>query len=703
MTKQVHSRMSLLLVAVLSASLAFFGCSDKSTLDTDSGNGTTQLTISASPTSVETNETSVVEATVSNSGTGVSGQVIQFSVTPSTAGAVSPEYDTTGTDGIAATVFTASQAGAVVVGAQVVGTAMSTTVGLSVSETTVEGASGNVNVSATRSLLLANGQDTSHVTIVVTDELGQAAPEGTLVKIAAGEKFVDVDGNGYWSEGVDTLVYDVNGNEDWDAFGQIPSAATVTGTAGQVEVDYISGDEAQTVYIKVTVDEGGITDAAELSIQLSPDATLHSIYLASDSVSLSVQSTGGIETSQLRATGYDIHGNPMPEGVPIVFAILDGPGGGEQLDTLAYGPDTAYTNSQGTATTSISSGTVSGTVRIRAYSGTVLSNATQILIAAGPPENIVVGAEFCNVDYWDNVGEEVGIIAIVSDVYNNPVNDSTVVYFTVDEGTMMSHHVRTTERKGIATSTWFSGNNVITADGRVQVTAETAGGTVVGNVGFYNSHLADSLWLTGWDGELLADGESEFYATLEARDLNDNPVISGYSYEGRADYVVAADGTFEDGCNGSSDEVKVVSEVLTKDHSRTYVNDDGIGCIAWVTYIADGGASVSDSVIVHTAESYSANSTISGPTTAQPGEVLQFMVTVADRYGNPLGDHTMNMTAAGGTVTSATHETNSFGEASGFEWTAPATDGDYNIYVTDTDPLGNGMVLTVKVSVKAAT
>ena len=78
-------------------------------------------------------------------------------------------------------------------------------------------------------------------------------------------------------------------------------------------------------------------------------------------------------------------------------------------------------------------------------------------------------------------------------------------------------------------------------------------------------------------------------------------------------------------------------------------------------------------------------------------------MAIADRYGNPLGDHTLNMTAANGVVGGATQETDAFGEAFGFTWTAPALDGDYNVVVTDTDPLGSGMVLTQKITVKAAT
>jgi len=53
-------------------------------------------------------------------------------------------------------------------------------------------------------------------------------------------------------------------------------------------------------------------------------------------------------------------------------------------------------------------------------------------------------------------------------------------------------------------------------------------------------------------------------------------------------------------------------------------------------------------------------------------------------------------------VTGGTQETNEYGEAFGFNWTAPVTEGDYNISVTDTDPRGGGLVLTIKITVQAA-
>ena len=680
------------------AFLMVFGCSSKNTVDNEVAAGSV-ISVSASPSSVETSETSVVEATVTVNGVSLADQEIYFSVSPSNAGTVTPQSATTDADGVAATVFTASQAGAVVVQAQIVGSTVSSSVGLSVSEGVA--GSGNVDVSVSRNLLLANGHDTSEVTVIVRDELGQPAPDGTLIKLIAGEKFIDRDGNGYWSANIDSLLADANGNDTWDSYGLIPSTVTVTGGTGQATVNYVSGDDAYTVYIKVTVDDNGILGDAELSLQLSPNTVLYSIYLASDSVTLSVAQTGGIETAILRATGFDTHGNPVPEGMPIVFAILDGPGGGEQVDTVAYGPDTAYTNNQGMATTTISSGTVSGTVRIRAYFGTVLSNATQVLIAAGPPEHIVVGASECNVPYWDNVADSVKIVAVISDVYLNPVNDSTVVYFSCDEGTMMATQLRTKGGKGIASSAWFAGNNVPTADGVVWIYAETSGGTVLDSSYFFNTHVANTLVVTGWQNSLLANGDANFSVWIEAFDLNGNFVVGGTQFEAEANYLTVAGGTFQNGCFSASDRVKVTSTTLDMDASLTGANDDGIGAIDYVTYWAEGGASVTRACTLLTGTAYSGNSEISGSTSAIPGEQVRLSVTIADRWGNPLGDHTLNMTASGGVVTGGTQETDAYGEAYGFIWTAPAGEGDYNITVTDTDPLGGGMILTKKITVKA--
>ncbi len=681
---------TIILVGI--AVVGMFGCSSKSVLDEEN---TSTISLTASPDSVTVGSNIVVEATVTQDGTPQADQVVTFSCTPSSAGSFTPSVDTTDANGVAATIFVPTLSGSVEIEAALVGGSVSSTATVTVTQS--QQAGGNVTISVSPSLILANGSDTSVVTITVRDQSGQPAPDSTLVKLTAGEKFEDIDGNGYWSSGIDSLVYDANDNGQWDALGLIPSTALVTGGLGQAQVNYIAGYDALTVYIKATVDDNGIEGTAEQSIQLSPDATVNSIYLSSDSINLVVKQTGGIESALLYATGYDVNGNTVPEGLTINFIIVDGPGGGEHLGTVGYGPYQAVTNSQGIATAPIHSGTVSGTIRIRAYVDTVLSNATQILVSAGPPAYIVVGTEECNVDYWDNVGEKVGITAVVSDIYMNPVNDSTVVYFTTDEGTMKSHEARTQDLEGIATTVWISGTNVDSADGRVLVIAETAGGTVVDTGMFFNTHIPDTLIVSGVPDSMLADGFGRAVVFVDGYDLNWNPLINGTSFKADANFLSVQGGSLEDGCYSSRARVEINSATLNEDYSMTGGNDDGIGAVDVVTYWA-GMAQSTYSIVLTTGPAYAGNCSINGSSSVDPGEQVRFTVVIKDRYGNPLGDHTITMTASGGTIAGATQETDRYGEASGFVWTAPGTPGSYTITVYDSDPRG-GIYITKSATV----
>ncbi len=678
--------------------LALLGCSSKSVLDEEPD---ATLTVSASPSSVEVGETAVVEATVTIGGTPRPDQAVSFTVDPTSAGYFTPTDTVTDADGVAATIFTATATGSAQIQASVGGGATVGSTGMNV--TGVQTGSGSINITVSPSLILANGTDTSVVVVTVRDQNAQPAPDNTLIKLTAGEKFVDVDGNGYWSVGIDSLVFDANSNGRWDAFGLIPSTAQTSGGGGQATVNYVAGSDAATVYVKATVDDNGIQSSAERSLQLTPDAVIHSIYLASDSINLVVRQTGGIETALLHATGYDVNGNPVPEGQPISFIITDAPDTVVTLDTLGFGPYQTLTNSQGVATVPIRSGTKSGTVRIRAYTDNVMSNAAQVLISAGPPAYIVVGSEYCNIDYWDNVGEKVEIVAVVSDIYMNPVNDSTVVYFTTDEGTMKSHEERTQELEGIATTKWIAGNNVPTADGRVLIIAETAGKTVIDTGMFFNTHLTDTLIVLGMPASLPADGATKTTVTVYGVDLNGNPVIGGTEYQAEAIYVTIGGGTLEDGCYSSMDYTKITSATLNEDRSLTGLDDNGIGAYDVITFWS-GTAVTALGLTLTTGNAFRGNSLINGPTTVVGGEVANYSATIKDRYGNPLGDHTLTLTASDGVVANGTQETDGYGEAFGFVWTAPAAGVDdisVTLTLTDSDPRG-GIILTKKVTVQAA-
>ena len=127
-------------------------------------------------------------------------------------------------------------------------------------------------------------------------------------------------------------------------------------------------------------------------------------------------------------------------------------------------------------------------------------------------------------------------------------------------------------------------------------------------------------------------------------------------------------------------------------------SDNGIGAIDIVRFYSGAGAFAVYTVQLTTADAYSGNCTINGQTDGTPGEVLNYSVVIKDRYGNPLGDHHVTMTATDGTVLQANAVTDSYGEASGLQWQAPALDGTYTVVVTDNDPRG-GLTLTKSVQV----
>lgn len=696
MNKKIIASMPVFLLAF---ALLLGGCSSKSVKD-DTSSSAVSMQVTASPASITPSSTAVIEASLTADGNPVTNQSVTFNVEPTSAGYCTPATAVTNDNGVAATVFTPYGTGSVLITAasQFSDGTASRSVGMEVTSYQ-QGAEGNVTISLSQSLLLANGQDSTQVSITVRDALGQRVPDSTLLILTCGEKFIDNDSDGFYSQDVDYL-YDANDNFEWDAMGQIPQYAVTSGGDGTAHVTYYSGQTAGTAYLKVTVADETIGGQADKPIQLRADANVNSIYLAADSMNLVVKGAGGIEIATMRATGYDKNGNRVPEGIPISFIITDGPGGGEHLDIEGYGPYTTMTNSQGTAAISLHSGTISGTVRLRAYADTILSNATQIMISAGPPAHVVVAAERCNVDYWDNVATFNEVVAVVSDMYLNPVNDSTVVYFWTDEGTMKSHEARTQELEGIATTVWFAGNNVDTADGRVWIFAETSGGNVVDSSMFYNTHYPDTLICSGVPVSMPADGKSKTYVWITGLDLNDNPVIGGTVINGEGNYLQVGDAVLQNGCYAATDRVEVQSATLEMDYSVTGANDDGIGATDVISWWHGAGAISTFNVTLTTGNAYAGTSSLQKQGNPGGGETGYFTVTIKDRFGNPLADHTLNIITPGAAAVPATVETNSYGEAY-FSWVIPGADGDYTIIAEDTDPRG-GIFLSTTISVSTS-
>jgi hypothetical protein len=671
--------------------------------------------VTASPASISLGATVVIEAVVTDGSNPLSNRQITFSV-DTAYGSCSPLVDTTNSSGIAATLFTSKQTGSVTVTATLPdGTSRS--VSIEVTSQSQSG-SGNIQIAILPTSIQANGTSTATVTITVLDALGQVAPDSTIVRLAAGEKFDDIDGNGYFTNGVDSVIYDVIANGSWDAVGSVPSDTFIISN-GQVSVTYTSGLISGTVYIRATVTASGYDGFAEATVELTPDAAISSIFLAADSIHLAVKATGGMETSMLRAIGYDYNGNTVPEGMQISFIITDGPSP-DPTDTLSSdddehlgnltglnrrGPYITTTNAMGVASCPISSGIKSGTIRVRAYTDSIMSTATQIMVHAGPPAKIITDAADCNVQYWDEIGRTVGVMAMVWDIYNNPCPDSTVVYFTCDEGIIEAHETRIMGEDGQTGTTWYSYGIDAEADGIVWIYAETNGGTLLDSGSFINSFFPDTIWFTQFPDTIYAHDKSDGHMYAQVRDLNMNYVTNCAEVKLEGDYVTFANREDGDGCYTSGIGADIVGNKLELDYSMNHaanVDDDGIGAIDYITVRYDVMASVVRPCTLLTGDAYRDNCQLSiENSTADYGERVYFTVSVKDRWTNPLGNHTIAASVDHGSITGGgTADTDEYGEAH-YSMTMPdATSGvtDVTITVADIDPAG-GITLVGEVTI----
>ncbi len=710
--KRVSNNVVVFVLTTLCLVLILFGC-ESSTNDADTSSSLQVASVTASPSSITVGTPAVIEAVTTDGTNPLPNRTVTFSV-DSTYGYCTPTTDTSDVNGVVATVFTPIKSGTAVITATVEGGG-SNTVSVEVTSASQSG-SGNIVIDASPTMLLADGVSTSSITITVRDAGGSLAPDSIVVVLTAGEKFDDIDGNGTFTAGVDTVIYDAIPNDNWDPVGVIASIAYVTGGSGQATASYTSGTDAITVYVRATVSSSGFDGYAEMTIQLTPDASIASISLFSSDVHMAVQQTGGIENATLYATGYDFNGNPVPEGLQIQFLITDGPSG-VRLGNAGTGPYTGITNANGVATCPIASGTVSGTVRIRAYADTVLSNATLVMVHAGPPVNITVGAEECNLAYWEIIDERVRIVAVVSDAFNNPVADSTVVYFTCDEGSMKAHENPTENEEGVAGTWWISGYDDPSADGIVLVIAETAGGTVADTSDFINSWIPDTIWfvtagnnpdnLETFPTSINADGKTTKFFYIEVRDVNGNYVLDETEIDLEAYYLTVASGVVQDGCVASRVRTFLTSVILDYDHSTDELavprQDDGIGAIETISanYESIENATMACSLL--TGYAYRSNCILDvDKSSADYDERVYFSVEIKDRWGNPLGDHQLLASANNGaTITNGgTKYTDPYGMANYSVNLPPLAGGATSVTVTvlDNDPRG-GLSLTEVISI----
>ncbi len=681
------------LIAVFLVSVMSMGCSEKSTKDSEAV--VIIKTLSVAPPQIQKGQTGVVDVVVEDDADrAVSGISVSFSVTPATIGYCSPSVDTTDENGSAATIFTPTDFGTATIQASVAGAGSKT---VQVEVVTSGGTFQPLEIEVTPTWLPADGISVCAVKVTVSDTTGNLAEDGTVVKFAAGEKFEDTNGDGYFTEGIDELKYDVNQDGRWNPIGFIPAYALTQN--GEVEVTYLAGLRTGTAYIKVTSEPEGNFLQGDVSLLLVPTDTVAYMVLIPDQATIQVRGTGGMEATQIRAICYDDNGNRVGADWPVEFYIINGPGGGETLNGVAQDSITINTNSNGEARVTLSAGTKSGPVRLRAKVGAVLSTSTLITICSGPPTDISLGVTPCNIRGWDRDCVEAAICACAVDTYGNPVPDSTSVHFGTEEGMV---YCCDKTKQGCAHTTYISGDP--RNDGLAKIWAETWGedGIIKDTCVLIVSGPPASVTFLSYPLTLLADGVSKGDVLVEVLDVNDNFVVDQTPVKMKTDFGSVSSGNTSDGCYASLFETELISQVLPQDYSMTYTDhDDGIGAMSVLT-AKSGFVSTSVYITFLTANTYSKNCDIDMEASVPHGSTVPVVVVIRDRYGNPLGGHYIvadQTNTSGGTVAGSAY-TNAFGEATGFTFTATTDPAIENGVVSfcDEDPKG-GVCIAVKIEI----
>jgi hypothetical protein len=648
---------------------------------------------------------------VDSNNVGINFVQVYLYADPSWMGYFQKAIDTTRVDGSFASGFLPIDTGEVAIWAQVAGNSANQTSRV-VQVTAGSGGGGGDTQSnyifeyqIPDGFILADGQDETEVTLVIhPGAAGVTVETGTVVKLEVGERFEDVNGDGYFTENVDNVVWDANNNGIWDRIGHVP--ATVTTVDSIATFTYTSGTQSGLVFLRTSIGNAPNPSWDELTLSLRPNSEVAYIELDAASSEIQVKSTGGVESTLLHAYCHDRFGNPVQQGIDVEFNILSGPNGGENIELQGYGPVTATTNVLGIASVSLLSGTTSGTIKTQANVVSVYSDVTLVGVNAGPPDHISVGVDPCNILGCGFVNETSNIVALVEDMYNNPVMDTTVVYFTTNTIGMVDASSVTND--GIATSIFRSTNECL--NGRAWIIAETDAGNVKDSSLLWVSGFPASVEIYAYPSILQADGVDNGYVYVEVLDANGVFVLDGTNVE--FDFwpqgAISSSET-SNGCHASIAKSRLTSQVLLKDYSYTEP-DDGVGAYGQLTATAGIGSGVSHTVTVQllTGFTHTGESELDLAATVAPSSSEPMTVIIKDRAGNPLGGHLITAIASDGFVTDNdgnpsdvdTLYSNEYGEVVGFTYTAPATEGNAFITVTDHDPRG-GIILTKKVKIKA--
>jgi hypothetical protein len=236
----------------------------------------------------------------------------------------------------------------------------------------------------------------------------------------------------------------------------VPTAnidSPVATIAGIAQSTYLAqGCEGNDI-VTATANAGGTVLSATGTVSVTSPDSGSIEFVSATPESISLKGVGGIESSTVVFRVRDTNGNVVAnKGVN--FSLNSEVGG------IALSPPSAETDSNGLVQTVVNSGTVHGSVRVRAEldeDSTIFTQSNLLVISTGIPDqdSFSLSASLFNPEAWNIDGTEVTITARLADAFNNPAPDGTAVSFTTEGGSIEDSCVTT---EGVCTVLWTSQN-----------------------------------------------------------------------------------------------------------------------------------------------------------------------------------------------------------------------------------------------------
>jgi len=348
---------------------------------------------------------------------------------------------------------------------------------------TMGGATLYISLTASPTIIPADGSSASRITATLVDAGGQPVTPGTAVTFTTN--------SGMFSNNTTSITVSTPDNT-----GQVTASLTSSTTAGTATVTASANGVSQSINVTF-----GGTVVANISVTATPSS------LTAD----------GLSTSEIRAAATDAQGNPISDGQTITFTIISGTGSLSGASAATSG---------GYASVTYTAGNTAGSVVIRAMAASSVSDTVIVTLVSGVVGSITVTANPTSVPA-DGASSS-AITAEIKDTAGKPVQKGFSAVFTTTLGKFSNGS--TTQTASTADDTGIVTVSLIAdADpGTATVTATSGGVSQTVEVEFTGAGEVDTIEVSANPASIPADGASTSTITALVKTA-DNQVVQGAS------------------------------------------------------------------------------------------------------------------------------------------------------------------------------